>query len=296
MNREVSVRGGKFTLGAMYAAAALIVAGVSAIALFPYQALEQRMEAALQERAGVDLSLSGTGFSPPLGLGADRAIVRHAFRDLAFEITGIDVQWRPWALFSGEQRFSGQASSCGGRIQAVARFGSLLLRDSGAVSLELKDVSLKECAATLQLEPVTGVSGRLQGEAEVHNVREGVRGINGNASFRVDEARVGFSRGPLRGLAVKEVRFRASLRKQGRTLRLTEARLDSPGIEASLSGRMRLEEELEKSRLDLRMELELHPGRLAAQPENAMVRQALSRKGMELILEGTAGSPRVRMQ
>jgi hypothetical protein len=67
-------------------------------------------------------------------------------------------------------------------------------------------------------------------------------------------------------------------------------------MEGRLSGEIRLKRQLDRSDLDLRTELGFHPGRLAGKPENAMVRQALAQKGMELLLGGTVSSPRIQMQ
>ena len=290
------MRGGKFALGLAYAAAALIVAFLTAIVFFPYNALEARLEDSLQERTGASLHLAETGYSPPFGLGAEQAIVSHDFREISLQLTGIDLQWQPWALLGGEQRIAGQASTCGGRIEAVVRFSSLFLRDSGAGSLEVRDLSLKECAAALQLDHISDVSGRLGGMARVRNLRGGAEKMSGNASVKIDEARLGFKRGLLRGLAVKDASLRCRLSKKGKTLQLTGTNLNSPGVEASLSGEMQIEGQLEKSALDLRTELEFHPGRLAGQPENPMVRQTLSRNVLKLGLQGTVASPRIRME
>ncbi|MEF8824711.1 MAG: type II secretion system protein GspN [Desulfohalobiaceae bacterium] len=293
----MSLRGRQFTLGAAYAATALILAFVTAIAFFPYKALEKRIETAFRERTGVSLRLMGTGYSPPFGLGADRAVVsRYTSGEPAVELTGIDVQWRPWALFWGEQRFAGEARSCGGGIGAVLRFDSFLLRDSGAGSLELKNISLKECAGTLQSGRMPTLSGRLRGEAGVRNLRAGLKGMSGNASLSVEEMRVDFEDGVLRGLAIQDAGFRGKLRKEGGTLHVSEAQLRSPGIEASLSGEIRLKEQPEKSGLDLRTELEFHPGRLAGQPENPLIGEAMARKRLELALKGSVASPRIRRE
>ena len=287
----------RFTLGAAYAAAALIVAFVTAIAFFPYKALEKQLETAFRERTGAGLRLMDTGYSPPFGLGVDRAVVsHHASSELNIELTGMDVQWRPWALFWGDQRFAGEASSCGGRIGAVLQFESLLFRDSGAGSLEVKDISLKECSGALKLGSMTNLSGRLEGKASVRNLRAGLTGMSGNASLRVEEARARFEEGVLKGLEVRDARFRVSLRKEGETLHISEAQLQSPGIEASLSGEIRLKKQLEKSALDLRTELEFHPGRLAGQPENPLIGEAMARKRLELTLEGTMAGPRIRRE
>jgi type II secretion system protein N len=294
MKREMTLRGGKLAIIAAYVGGALIVGLATAIAFFPYQALEARMENSLRKRAGVNLRLAGTGYSPPFGLSAEKAILSRASRGPSLELTEIGMQWRPWALLWGEQRFSGEARACGGRIGAVCRFGSLFLRDGGAGSLKVKDVSLQRCANLLQSSPVSGLSGVLEGEARVRNLREGLRGLSGNASMRIDGARIGFERGPLGGLAVEEARFRGSFHKKGGTFRVVEARLDAPGIEASLRGRVRLAGQLEKSELDLQTRLEFHPGRLARQPDNAMIRQAMAREALELSLQGTAAGPRIR--
>ncbi|MCF8030432.1 MAG: type II secretion system protein GspN [Desulfohalobiaceae bacterium] len=290
------MRGRKFALGLVYAAAALIVALLTAIVFFPYKALEARLEDSLQERTEASLRLAETGYSPPFGLSADRAIVSHDSRKISLQLTGIDLQWRPWALLGGEQRFVGQASACGGRIVAAVRFSSLFLRDSGAGSLEVRDLSLKECATALQLDRISDVYGRLQGEVRARNLRGGVEKMSGNASVKIDEAGLEFVRGLLKGLAIKDANLHCRLHKEGETLQVTETKLDSPGIEASLSGEMRIEGQLEKSALDLRTELEFHPGRLAGKPENSMVRQTLTRNKLELALQGTVASPRVRME
>ena len=293
----MSVRGRRFTLGAAYAATALILAFLTAIAFFPYKALEKRMERAFLERTGVSLRLMGTGYSPPFGLGADRAVVsRNGAGELAVELAGIDVQWRPWALFWGEQRFVGEARTCGGRLKTVLRFDSFLFGDSGAGSLELKNISLKECAGALQPGRLPNLSGKLEGKASVRNLLHGLRGMSGNASLSVEDARAGFEAGVLKGLAIQDAGFRGSLRKKGDTLQVSETQLRSPGIEASLSGEIRLKEKLEQSALDLRTELEFHPGRLAGQPENPLVGEAMARKRLELTLEGTMAGPRIRRE
>lgn len=291
----MSLLGRKWTLGAAYAAIGLIVAVVTAIAFFPYQALEKRMETAFRERTGVGLRLMKTGYSPPFGLRADRAVVSHsASEEFAFELTGVDVQWRPWALFWGEQRFVGEARTCGGRIGSVVRFDSFLLRDKGAGSLEVKNISFKECAGALRLGRISNLSGRLEGEAGVRGLRAGLKGMSGNASLRVEQGRVGFEEGILKGLAVQDARFRGSLRKEKDTLYVSKAQLQSPGIEVSLSGEMRLEGQLENSVLDLRTDLEFHPGRLAGQPDNPLIGEAMARKRLELVLKGPVAGPRIR--
>ena len=288
--------GGKFAVGLAYAAAALIVALLTAIVFFPYKALEARLEDSLQKQTVANLRLAETGYSFPLGLGADKAIVSHDSRDTSLQLTGIDLQWRPWALLGGEQRFAGQALACGGRIGAVVRFSSLFLRDNGAGFLEVRELSLKECSSALQLDRISDVSGRLEGKVRARNLRGGVEKISGNASVKIDEARLAFKRGLLRGLTIKDASLRCRLRKEGETLKLKETKLDAPGIEASLSGEMRIEGQLGKSALDLQTELVFHPGRLSGQPENSMVRQTLTRKVLELGLQGTVASPRVRME
>jgi len=274
-----------------YAAVALVVALVTAIAAFPYGALETRLESMVREQTGARFRLEETGYSLPFGLEAERAFIGFPSGEARLELTEVDLQWRPWAVLAGKQRFVVRALSCGGRMRAAVRFDSLLLRDKGAGSLELRDMALDPCASSLPLGPVSALSGRLAGEILVSEPGQGLQTMSGNASLTVEQGGIAFGQGRLQGLALEEARLECRLRKEGDRLRVAGARLTSPGMEGSLSGVIRLKQQLEESALDLQLDLDFSGENLAGQPENPMIRQALAGQGLRLLLQGTAARP-----
>ncbi len=285
-----------YILGLMYASAALCVALVTVVAFFPYDALEKRLETAVQQHSPYHVRLLDTSYRFPLGVKIQGAMLLNPQQQSIFRLDRVDLQLRPWTVFLAEQRLSAQALACGGHVQAELSSGSIFRINPEEGRVNISGLFLEQCEVPLSQATLASLSGHLQGELHMENLTQGIEQMRGNYAWSLNQGGIRFGEGLLLGLALEKVGMDIRIVQEGEVLTVSQAKLQSPGLDASLEGEVRLKNPLKDSEINLEAVLASRQERLAGRPENALVREALTPEGLTLRLGGTWREPLVNLQ
>jgi type II secretion system protein N len=283
---------------AVYVLYALLFAGALLLWRFPYQSLEQWVEAAVRAHVHLRLDLAGVSPTLPPGLKSPRLLLRslNSGGEPVFEAAEPRVHPLLLPLARGRAGLAFHALAYGGAIT-----GEVFLEPfSGPGHCRLR---LNWHAVELQQHPGLSrrfgpeLAGKIHGELLLGGCLEDPTGLSGSGELNLKEGNWAGRSGYLSDRTIADLDVSIAVQLHGGILTLSQCRFSARGLEGSLSGTVKLEPRLTESALDVTG---------VSRVDRTLVnRAALTGTGLGAVLEqnkpipfhlgGTLGTPRLRL-
>ncbi|MBI2412369.1 MAG: type II secretion system protein GspN [Deltaproteobacteria bacterium] len=227
-----------------------IIISLAAFHLVPIEIIEARLKEEAEARAGLTVTEQSLMRTYPAGIEAEGVDMALKGKEPFIHIDNM-VAWPDYmGLLSGKVRFSYAGAIENGVIKGRAGFGLL---GGSQIRLEADGVPISAVPAINRF--VTGLRGSFSGTAEVSMKGDG-RCPSGFAEFRSDDLKGG--KVSLRGIPLSV----GSIGDAGLDARFSECRVDVKGLwldgsdlSLRIDGKIKVEKPLNKSPLDLTLEL-----------------------------------------
>lgn len=258
---------------------------------FPYQALEQRLEAGLRSTVLEEADIRELEYSFPWAMAFEGMSLRFAAAKGPDRVKIGRGRIAPdlRALLSGRlaARFSARLFS--GRLSGRFETVSWLRTDPQALHCTWADLDLRRIPLPPQQARVRDLSGSCSGSLSLQ-ATEGGRLASGSGELRLNNGSFALPGLGAGNLTISDLRGQASWELQQGSFRLAEAQFKAKGIEGRMAGSLELKRPLLSSRSRFQ-------GRVSFSPSHptlySLVRDALKTTELDFELRGSLQQPRI---
>jgi len=257
---------------------------------FPYQALEQRLEAGLRSTALEEADIQGLGYSFPWAMAIEGMSLRFAGAEGPFRVTIGRGRIAPdlSALLSGRLASSFSARLFNGKLSGRLETTSWLRTDPQALHCTWADLDLEGIPLPGQQVRIRDLSGSCSGSLSLQANDRG-RLASGSGELRLNDGSFALQGLVAGNLRISDIRGEAGWELQQGSLRLAEAQLKAKGIEGRIAGSLELKRPWLSSRCRLRGTVSFSP----AHPTlYSWVRDTLRTTQLDFELRGSIQQPR----
>jgi type II secretion system protein N len=280
---------------AAYLLYALVLGGLLLIWRFPYESLEQRLEAVASRHLGMRVEIKNLSPTFPPGLEVSRLVVRpwQAEREPVIEIAQGSVRFRILPLLRGTVGVVFQAVAYGGPLSGDLSVG-LGQEHPFQLTAILRSVRLEEHRAISQILG-RRISGTLSGEFRIDGAMGKKGGSTGRGKIEVHQGSLPVNSPYLKVKSLDGVELNATVKLAEGKLAVEGCDFKGAGIQGSLKGTVNLAPSRSESVLDLAGEGQVDGTLLNLDPSIAPQVQALleQKRPLPFHLRGTLAAPEV---
>ena len=275
----------------------LVCVIVLLVLTFPYASLESRLEHEMSLRTGLPADIENLGYGFPLGLSFDAMslplkIPEGKTRTLHLESGRLALN--PFLPFINTVKATLESNVLNGRLELQVTTRALPPRDFVSVATNLESVALSQLDWLWSRHPgLTSFQGHISGQAALTVAGSTLTECEGSGQLELDQAAADVSISGLSPVSLESLAGKANWKLEQGTLHVNRCDLQGQGVQGDIHGRIALDPQLGRSRLDLKGRLSVSQ----AQPQlYAMARQTWKAREKGFTLMGTTHSPMFRFE
>jgi type II secretion system protein N len=278
---------------ASYLVFGLTLALLLTVWMFPYRALERRLEAEALQRYNVRMDIRD--LRPALPLGCH-------FSHISVSLPGdsgtnIDagegsLRIKPWKLLSNTLGATLELHALEGEVDGEADLSPLLSPEDFDMSLEWRAVRLERVPGIGNLRNAKNIQGKASGDLSLRGSLNSILEARGKGRFAIRESSLKLDVPPAPVLPVRELRGEANWKLEERKLAVRGLQYRAKGLRGGLQGRIHLHRPLERSRLDLQGDLTVSRGMPQAY---SLLRKYMERTDFSFRIRGSLGRPKTSL-
>jgi type II secretion system protein N len=257
------------------------------------------MSAVNKPNIPVALSMNRVTPWPTLGLKVEDAEVclKDTPAHTLFKTDSLIVRPEIWSFIKGSEKYCFRCRAYGGHARGCVQLRQSHMTPPFHVEMELKDIQI---GGHEYLEKLAGrsIQGRLTGNLYYSGKTDNLVSGDGGANLRLVDGvlELLFPLLELDSIAFNEIVIDAVLKK--RIITIARCELSGPQLKGNLSGDISVRDQVEKSSLDLRGELEPFAALFTSAEGSSgtlnILKKMLKRGVLNFIIRGTLREPKIR--
>jgi len=277
---------------------ALVLIIVLAIWRFPYEGLQERLEAVASARSGFQFDLTGMSLTIPPGLTFAKCTVRSTYLGSKplFEATKVRTRFKLLPLLKGNLAFTLRSEAYGGSLGGEFRLKPIH---------NFQNYRIRVRAQKVRLEEQTGIAlllgrpfeGEISGDIELEGAVGDVVNAAGGGNFKVVNGSCPIDSPFLKVTTLEALEVSATIKVSGGSFTISDCQFGGKGFQGTLAGEVRLAPDLTSSVLDLAGQGQVEAELIDLPPEQRSVAEAFLNRGKPLPFKvrGTVAEPRLQL-
>ena len=231
---------------------AMVLTMVLIIWRFPYESLQEKLEAVASASLGLQFDLTDMSLTIPPGLKFAKCTVRSM--DMGskplFEATKVHTRFKLLPLLKGNLAFTVRSKAYGGSLSGDFRLAPIH---------NFQSYRMRVRAETVRLEDQSGISlllgrplaGKISGEIEVEGVVGDLVNAAGGGNLKLGDGSVPIDSPYLKAKTLEGLEVSATIELSGGSFKISDCQFKGKGFQGTLTGEVRLQPGLTNSVLNL---------------------------------------------
>lgn len=275
---------------------AMVLTMVLVIWRFPYESLQEKLEAVASASLGFQFDLTDMSLTIPPGLTFAKCTVRSmdmGSRSL-FEATEIRTRFKLLPLLKGNLVFSARSQAYGGSLQGDFRLAPIHNLQNYRLRLRAESVQLEDQSA-ISLLLGRPLEGKISGEIELEGVVGDLLNAAGRGKIKLVDGSWPIDSPYLRVETLEGLQVTATVELSGGSCTISDCQFSGKGFQGALTGEVRLYPRLTSSVLNLAGQGRIEAELIDLPADKRRVAEALLDGGKPLPFRvgGTIAEPRL---
>ena len=276
---------------------AMVLAMVLVIWRFPYERLQEKLEAVASASLGFQFDLTDMSLTilPP-GLKFAKCTVRSmdVGSELLFEATKVHTRFKLLPLLKGNLAFSVRSKAYGGSLNGDFRLMPIH---------NFHNYRMRVWAQTVRLEDQTGIflllgrplEGEISGDMELQGVVGDLVNAAGGGNFKLVNGSCPIDSPYLKVGTLEGLKVSATVEVSGGNVKIRDCQFSGKGFQGTLDGEVKLDPELSSSALNLAGRGQIEAEMIDLPPDKLRMAEAILNRGKPLPfhVRGTIAEPRL---
>lgn len=274
----------------------VVLAMVLVIWRFPYESLQEKLEAVTSASLGFQFDLSDMSLTIPPGLKFAKCTVRSMDmgNDTLFEATKVRTRFKLLSLLKGDLAFTVRSEAYGGSLSGDFRLAPIH---------NFQNYRMRVWAQTVRLEGQSGISlllgrpleGEISGEIELEGVVGDLVNSAGGGNFKLVNGSCPIDSPYLRAKTLEGLEVSATIELADGNFKINDCQFNGKGFQGTLTGEVRLQPGLSSSVLNLTGRSQLEAELINLPADKSRVAEAFLNRGKPLPFKvrGTVAEPRL---
>jgi len=277
---------------------AMVLTMVLVIWRFPYESLQEKLEAVASASLGFKFDLTDMSLTIPPGVKFAKCTVRSM--DLGnkslFEATKVHTRFKLLPLLKGNLAFTVRSQAYGGSLSGDVRLAPIH---------NFKNYQMRLWAQTVSLGGQSGLSllldrpleGEISGEIELEGVVGDLVNSAGGGNFKLVNGSCTIDSPYLKAKTLEGLEVVATVELSGGNLEIRDCQFNGKGFEGTLTGEVRLQPGLSSSVLNLAGHGQVEAAMINLPADKGRVAEAFLNRGKSLPFKvrGTVAEPRLQL-
>ena len=277
---------------------AMVLTMVLVIWRFPYESLQEKLEAVASASLGLQFDLTDMSFTIPPGLKFSKCTVRSM--DIGskslFEATKVHTRFKLLPLLKGNLVFSLRSKAYGGSLSGDFRLAPIH---------NFQNYRMRVWAETVRLEDQSGISlllgrpleGEISGEIELEGVVGDLINAAGGGNVKLVDGSCPIDFPYLKAKTLEGLEVSATIELSGGSFKISDCQFNGKGFQGTLTGDVRLQPGLTNSVLNLAGRGQVEAEMINLPADKRRVAEAFLNRGKPLPFQvrGTIGEPRLQL-
>ena len=277
---------------------AMVLTMVLVIWRFPYESLQEKLEAVASASLGFKFDLTDMSLTIPPGVKFAKCTVRSM--DLGnkslFEATKVHTRFKLLPLLKGNLAFTVRSQAYGGSLSGDVRLAPIH---------NFKNYQMRLWAQTVSLGGQSGLSllldrpleGEISGEIELEGVVGDLVNSAGGGNFKLVNGSCPIDSPYLKVKTLEGLEVAATVELSGGNLEIRDCQFNGKGFEGTLTGEVRLQPGLSSSVLNLAGHGQVEAAMINLPADKGRVAEAFLNRGKSLPFKvrGTVAEPRLQL-
>jgi type II secretion system protein N len=277
---------------------AMVLTMILVIWRFPYESLQEKLEAVASASLGFKFELTEMSLTIPPGLKFAKCTVRSM--DLGnkslFEATKVHTRFKLLSLLKGDLAFNVRSQAYGGLLSGDFRLAPIH---------NFQNYRMRVWAQTVRLEGQSGISlllgrpleGEISGEIELEGVVGDVVNSAGGGNFKLVNGSCPIDSPYLKAKTLEGLEVSATIALADGNFKINDCQFSGKGFQGTLTGEVRLQPGLSSSVLNLTGRGQLEAELINLPADKARVAEAFLNRGKPLPFKvrGTVAEPRLQL-
>ena len=219
---------------------------------FPYESLQERLEAVAGASLGLQFDLTGMSLTIPPGLKFAKCTIRSM--DMGskslFEVTKVRSRFKLLPLLKGNLAFTVRSMAYGGSLSGDFRLTPIH---------NFQKYRMRLAAQRVRLEDQSGISlllgrplaGEISGEIELEGVVSDLLNAAGGGNFKLVHGSCPIDAPYLKAKTLEGLELSATIQLSGGSFKISDCQFSGKGFQGTLTGEVRLQPGLTGSVLNL---------------------------------------------
>jgi type II secretion system protein N len=278
---------------------AMILTMVLVIWRFPYESLQEKLEAVASASLGFQFDLTDMSLTVlPPGLTFAKCTVRSmdVRSELLFEATKVHTRFKLLPLLKGSLAFTVHSKAYGGSLNGDFRLMPIH---------NFQNYRMRVWAQTVRLEDQTGMflllgrplEGEISGDLELEGAVGDLVNAAGGGNFKLVNGSCPIDSPYLKARTLEELEVSASIEVSGGNVKIRDCRFRGKGFQGSLAGEVKLDPGLSGSALNLAGRGQIEAKLINLPADKRRVAAAFLNRGKPLPfhVRGTVAEPRLQL-
>jgi len=275
---------------------AMVFTMVLVIWRFPYESLQEKLEAVASASLGLQFDLTDMSLTIPPGLKFAKCTVRSM--DMGskslFEATKVHTRFKLLPLLEGNLAFTVRSKAYGGSLSGDFRLAPIH---------NFKNYRMRVWAQTVRLEDQSGISlllgrpleGKISGEIELAGVVGDLENAAGGGNFKLVEGICPIDSPYLKVKTLEGLELSATIELSGGSFKISDCQFSGKGFQGTLNGEVKLQPGLTSSVLNLAGRGQVEAELIDLPADKGRVAEAFLNRGKPLPFKvrGTIAEPRL---
>ena len=276
---------------------AMVLAMALVIWRFPYERLQEKLEAVASASSGFQFDLTDMSLTilPP-GLKFAKCTVRSmdVGSELLFEATKVHTRFKLLPLLKGNLAFSVRSKAYGGSLNGDFRLMPIH---------NFHNYRMRVWAQTVRLEDQTGIflllgrplEGEISGDMELQGVVGDLVNAAGGGNFKLVNGGCPVDSPYLKVRTLEGLKVSATVEVSGGNAKIRDCQFSGKGFQGTLDGEVKLAPELSSSALNLAGRGQIEAEMIDLPPDKLRMAEAILNRGKPLPfhVRGTIAEPRL---
>jgi type II secretion system protein N len=277
---------------------AMILTIVLVVWRFPYESLQEKLEAVAGASLGLQFDLADMSLTIPPGLKFAKCTIRSMdveSRSL-FEVTKVHTRFKLLPLLKGTLAFTFHSEAYGGSLSGDFRLAPIH---------NFKNYRIQVRAQKVRLEDQSGISlllgrpleGKISGEIELEGAVGDLVTAAGGGNFKLVDGSCPIDSPYLKVKTLEGLEVSAALELSGGSFKISDCQFSGKGFQGALKGEVRLQPGLTSSVLNLAGQGQVEAQMIDLPADNRGVAEAFLNRGKPLPfhVRGTIAEPRLQL-
>lgn len=257
--------------------------------MFPYEALEKRIESVVWKNFHFNLNIKEMDLSFPFGVKFYEMDITDPEKDyLTIQAQKGSVHFHPLMIFSNKLGMDLEMNIFEGVLNSAIAFSPVIKPENIKAKINWDGIQTKRIALLEKIDHIQKIQGRISGNATINYNFGQMSAANGQGYIKLANASFQMNHPSFSSIAIQALECESAWELKRRNLNVRTLKYQAKGMSGSLNGNILLHKNIPKSRVNINGDLDI----TQAHPQiYSLVRNYMHQNDFEFQIQGSVQYP-----